>query len=367
LPAARRWPGHCYRTPFPLSEELFLAAYSFKALIGEPDPNPPDMFGLYLVHAGGTKELIYRDPAISSLWPMPLAPRPRPPVLSSHLDPAEREGTFILQDVHRGWPPLEADAVKRLRIVQVLPKTTWHINDPPVGLANASPGKQVLGTVPVESDGSAYFRAPSGVPLLFQALDERGEAIQIMRSVTYLQPGEVASCVGCHEPRSGAPSPRPSPAALSRAPSAIEPAPEGARPFSYPILVQPVLDRRCLPCHGPEKREGGVVLTGEPQGRFTVSYNALAPRVSYSDWAGRGGDFRAVNCEPLTRPGFFGARGSPLMKLLRAGHHQVALCGEDWERLATWMDANALFYGTFDPSDQARQLRGDRIAGPKLE
>jgi hypothetical protein len=33
----------------------------------------------------------------------------------------------------------------------------------------------------------------------------------------------------------------------------------------------------------------------------------------------------------------------------------------------TWMDANALFYGTFDPADQARQLRGERIAGPALE
>ena len=40
---------------------------------------------------------------------------------------------------------------------------------------------------------------------------------------------------------------------------------------------------------------------------------------------------------------------------------------DDLERLATWMDANALFYGTFDAADQARQQRGERIAGPKLE
>jgi len=36
------------------------------------------------------------------------------------------------------------------------------------------------------------------------------------------------------------------------------------------------------------------------------------------------------------------------------------------ERLVTWMDANALFYGTFDPEGQARQLRGERIDGPSL-
>ena len=70
-----------------------------------------------------------------------------------------------------------------------------------VGLANASPGKQVLGTVPVEADGSAYFRAPARVALAFQALDELGQAVQVMRSVAYLQPGETAGCVGCHEPR----------------------------------------------------------------------------------------------------------------------------------------------------------------------
>jgi hypothetical protein len=31
------------------------------------------------------------------------------------------------------------------------------------------------------------------------------------------------------------------------------------------------------------------------------------------------------------------------------------------------MDANALFYGTFDAADQACQLRGEKIAGPKLQ
>jgi hypothetical protein len=66
-------------------------------------------------------------------------------------------------------------------------------------------------------------------------------------------------------------------------------------------------------------------------------------------------------------PGHFGAIRSPLVKLLRDGHYDVRLGADDYERLNTWMDANALFYGTFDPTDQARQKRGERIAGPKLE
>jgi mono/diheme cytochrome c family protein len=251
--------------------------------------------------------------------------------------------------------------------VQVLPKTTPHANTPTVGLANASPGKQVLGTVPVEADGSAFFRAPAGIALAFQALDERGQAVQTMRSLTYLQPGEKASCVGCHEPRTAAPPAKGTAMALRRAPSEIAPGPDGSRPLSYPILVQPVLDRHCARCHAGEKPRGGVTLTGASQGRYTASYNALAPRVSFPAWGGKPGDFRVTNSEPLTKPDFFGARGSPLMKMLLRGHHDVALAPADLDRLVTWMDANALFYGTFDPADQARQQRGERIAGPALE
>ena len=367
-PEAARWPGHCYRSPWPLSEKYFLAAYSFDGLIGEPTANRPNMFGIYLVDCFGNKELLYRDPNVASLWPVPLRARSRPAGVPAVCQPEEREGTFFLQDVYAAWPPLPRDSVRRLRIIQILPKSTPHINNPPVGIPNASPGKQVLGTVPVEPDGSAYFAAPAGVPLAFQALDELGRAVQVMRSITYLQPGEHASCIGCHEPRTMAPPRRRRMAlALAREPSPIAPGPEGSRPLSYPRLVQPVLDRHCVRCHSRAKPEGGVVLIGEPAGRYTVSYNALAPAVSYSAWGGRPGDFRQVNSEPLSRPGYFGARGSRLMKLLLEGHYDVALGHEDVRRLATWMDANALFYGTFDPADQARQQRGEQIAGPALE
>jgi hypothetical protein len=104
-------------------------------------------------------------------------------------------------------------------------------------------------------------------------------------------------------------------------------------------------------------------LTGTPAGAFTVSYNALAPRVPYSEWKGT----PQANFEPLTHPDRFGARASKLMQLLRKGHEGVQLSAEEFERLTTWMDANALFYGTFDPEDQRRQQLGERIAGPALE
>jgi hypothetical protein len=362
-----RWPGHCYRSPYPLSETYFLAAYSYDRLRGEPGANRPNMFGLYLCDAFGNKELLYRDPNISSQWPLPLRARAKPPVLEmpSHWagsTPERPEGTFLLQNVYESWPRLPDVEIRQLRVVQVLPKTTPHANNPRVGAAHASPGKQILGTVPVERDGSAYFRVPARMPVLFQALDAHGRAVQTMRSLTYLQPGEQISCVGCHEPRSSTSPPQREALAMSRAPSEITPGPDGSRPLSYPILVQPVLDRHCVACHNAKKAEGKVVLTGEPAGKFSQSYNALITRVSYTAWG-----MPQNNFEPLTTPDRFGARASKLVTLLDRGHYDVKLTREEWDRLATWIDANALFYGTFNPEDQARQQRGERIAGPGLE
>lgn len=356
-PESRRWPGHCYRTPYPASERYFLAAYSFQGLVGEPRANAPNMFGIYWVDAFGNKELLYRDPNIASLWPVPIRARKRPPVLPSHLDPSlGKEGVFVVQNVYASDPPIPRGTVKALRVVQVLPKSTPGIDNPPVGRPRGAPGKQVLGTVPVEPDGSAHFRVPAGIEVAFQALDERGMAVQVMRSGVYLQPGERATCVGCHEPRTSVPQRTPV-MATARKPSVIQPGPDGSRPFSYPILVQPVLDKHCVSCHRGQQPAGGIRLTGEPEGHYTASYNALSARVPFSD---------LDNGDAVSRPGRFGAHGSPVMKKLLAGHGGVKLTDAEVRRLATWMDI-ALFYGTFDPADQARQRRGERIAGPALQ
>ena len=121
-------------------------------------------------------------------------------------------------------------------------------------------------------------------------------------------------------------------------------------------------DRHCVTCHNDET-PNGVVLTGQPEGQYTKSYNQLAKYVRYSAW---GNPNR--NYEPLSPPGKLGSLGSPLSGYLEPAHHDVALTPEEKERVYMWMDgANALFYGTFLLSDQARQQRGELIEGPDAE
>ena len=48
----------------------------------------------------------------------------------------------------------------------------------------------ILGTVPVEEDGSASFKIPANTPISLQPLDEEGKALQLMRSWLVGMPGE---------------------------------------------------------------------------------------------------------------------------------------------------------------------------------
>ncbi len=351
-----------YSSPWPLSQKYFLVAYSPVPLVWEPGANLPNALGVYLLDWLGNRELLYRDPAIGSTNPCPLVPRPVPPLLPSSLPPDPPPvGEMVLADVYRGLGNVPRGSIKQLRVVQVFPKTTPWANVPRIGVAGEENARAILGTVPVESDGSAYFTVPAGKPILLQALDERGMAYQTMRSVTYLQPGERVACVGCHESRMTAPVDA-TLAALRRGPSSIAPGPLGGRPFCYVEVVQPVLDKHCLRCHGGERTEAKLDLSGKPEGGFTRSYlmlcrdKKLVPR------------FEMRNQIQVTPPGgAFGARGSRLMHLLCNGHEGVELSVAELRRLAAWIDLNAIFYGTYSAEAQRRQLRGEMLPMPQIQ
>jgi len=232
----------------------------------------------------------------------------------------------------------------------VPPKTHPRMDFPSLGVTRDDPGKCVLGTVPVAADGSAYFRAPSGVIVFFQALDERGMALQTMRGATHVQPGQTLSCIGCHEPRYAAPAVRPV-AAARRAPSRITPAPPGSWPLRFDRLVQPVLDRHCVSCHRPGSgKPGATTIDLTPVGAYETMVGIGKP--SARDHV----KLRYQRGESV--PGKCVARQSALLKMLTASrpHHGVTLDADSRERLVTWLDTYAQRLGSFGER-QEKELR----------
>lgn len=356
FPETEGWPKHYYLNPWPLSEDYYLVAWSDKRLpphtyVKDPNRNPTSSIGIYLRDALGNQTLLYRDPDISSMYPLPLKPRRRPAVRPEKVArQGPREGRFLLQDVYRGMPGVERGSIRRLRVVAVPPKVQPHMNRPVLGVSREDPGRYVLGTVPVERDGSAYFRVPSGVPVLFQALDAEGKAVQTMRSLSYVQPGETLSCIGCHEHRDTSPASGRVPLAAVEGPSRLRPGPDGSWPLHYDRLVQPVLDQYCVSCHRP----GADDAKGA---RFD-----LTPGKSYGRLIGYGGeDLKKLAFErDYSVVGDMPARKSKLMKLIADGHYDVPLDAEARERLITWMDTYAHRQGSFSPGqeERLRQLKG---------
>jgi hypothetical protein len=369
FPEAPGWPKSYFHSPWPLSEDHFLVSFSFDPLPGMGPGVKDDTYtGLYYFDRFGNLELLYRESGISCMYPIPLVPRSTPRAIPSTPDPSlGDEGRLILADVTRSLFPLPPDRqIKQLRVFQVLPKTYTHVaNKPRVGYANAESTRMMLGTVDVESDGSAYFRAPARKPLYFQALDEEGRAVQTMRSVTYLQPGEQRSCLGCHEPRHAAPVNRRALLALRRPPSRIEPGPEGTRPFSYPLLVQPVLNRHCVSCHDGRagQLKSRLVLTGQIEEQFTKSYQSLRKYVRWYEWGG------STITEVATKPGRIGSDESSLLNVLQDQIHSkhVRLSQDDKLRLYIWLDGNAPFYGTYQEDSQFAQRTGQAVPPPRVQ
>ncbi len=365
FPEAQGWPKSYFYSPWPLSEKYYLVAFSHDPLSGGYTGRRGESeTGLYYLDRFGNLELLFREEGISAVYPMPFAPRTKPPVPSSTvLAELGEEGEFLLSDVNHSVLPMPAGRrIEHLRVFQLLPKSrTDSAAYPRIGHPAETNARMLLGTVPVENDGSAYFRAPARKPLYFQAVDDTGRAVQGMRTIVYLQPGERRSCAGCHEPRGTALAKREA-QAFGRAPSTIQPGPEGSHPFCYPRLVQPVLDRECVRCHdgstGPDKSP--LVLTGEaaPKSPFSKSYETLKAYVRWPSYDA-----------PASRPGQAGADISPLSAILVGEKHgkYVKVPDQDLRAIYLWLDAQVPFYGTYEEEDLAAQRLARAVPPPPLQ
>ena len=347
-----------YSTVWPLSDKYFLASYSYSNAQTEPTG-----YGIYLIDVFGTKELIYRDESISCFIPMPLVARPKPPILPDTTDPNKSYAVCSVANVTYGVEGVRPGQARYIRISQRL---QWPYDNEYGGhryTEKAYPNNwtpvRVIGTVPVESDGSAHFRVPADTPVYFQLLDKDHMELRRMRSFISFQPGEVRGCVGCHESREEAPRPRGSriPLALKREASDPVPPVWGEGAVSFLRDIQPIFDKHCVGCHSGLSPAGGLdfyggLTAGPKQGPghstyiagygFNRAYETIIQHKLVS--------FSAVQGDSaITEPLAFGSHKSKLVEVLRDGPcgKRARLSRAEWLRLVTWIDGNAPYHDRF--------------------
>ncbi|MCH7228303.1 SUMF1/EgtB/PvdO family nonheme iron enzyme [Haloferula sp. A504] len=340
--------------PYPLSTEHFLVSC-------QPTPRSP--WGIWLVDVFDNMIPLHEEPGVALLEPLPLGPRQKPALIPDRFDPASDHTEVFLSDIYQG-PGLQGvprGSVKRLRLYEyhyAYRKMGGHLN---VGIDGPWDVRRILGTVPVEADGSAHFRIPANTPVALQPIDDQGRALQIMRSWFTGQPGERLSCVGCHEGSNQVAAPLPAAAAL-KPPVEITPWQGRTRGFDFGREIQPVLDRHCASCHdggdaGPDLRGGRPEIQLGKGQRFDASYAELH---RYIHRPGPESDSH------LALAGEYFAETSELMRMLRKGHHGVRLDRESFERLVTWIDLNVPDHGSWGeqrkvPDDYDRRRLEARI------
>jgi hypothetical protein len=394
--------GDQFQYPYPLSETEFLVTMK---------PNASEQpFAIYWIDKDGRRELLAADPRISCNQPVPLVARPVPHVYPSQVDYRQGGGVYYMKDVYRG-PGLSGvprGTIKKLRVVSFDFRAAgigFNISHGPAGGALSSTPvsigngawdpKIVLGQVTVHADGSAMFAVPARTPVYFQALDQRGFAVQTMRSWSTLQPGERQSCVGCHESKNTAP---PEDARVSMAMRAGVERLRGfygpPRGFSFAKEIQPILDRHCTVCHyvavagweksgmrqrlaADQRRDdrafsllGTEHIDREAKRKWSESYLALTgslldrplgypPRFTgHSDelvnWIG------TQSIPSMLPPYFAGAAKSRLMIMLAEGHGKVRLSPEEMEKIACWIDLLVPYCGDYVEANAWSPAEADR-------
>jgi len=356
------WPKFLH--PYPLSEKYFLVSCK---------PTPRSLWGIYLVDVFDNMVLIKASSGRALLEPVPFRKTRTPPVIPDKVDLTRRDAEVHITDIYAG------DGLKGIRrgVVKSLRLFTYHFayhnlsgSMGVVGMDGPWDIKRVIGTVPMHEDGSARFLVPANTPIAIQPLDAQGKALQLMRSWMTAMPGEVVSCVGCHEKQNTTPPVKNKPAmAMRQPPAKIKPWYGPMRGFAYGREVQPVIDRHCVGCHNGRPRPDGskiADLRGTARisdyrihngarmgGRFSVGYAELHRFVRRP---GLESDYH------LLKPMEFHADTTQLVQMLAKGHYNVRLDAEGWDRLITWIDLNCPYHGTWgedvgNPGDQRNRRR----------
>jgi len=327
--------------PDPIDETSFIVAHNKRLLLGTRE--------------GDVAVAVENKGNANIHEPVLVRPRPRERIVVDQTDASQATGRMFLANIYSGrnMEGVQPGQIKKLLVLETLPKpvnfsggmdlTSW------LGTFTL---ERVLGTVPVEEDGSAYFEVPAGRPVFFVGLDANDLSVKRMQSFTNVMPGETLGCVGCHEQRGQTPDSMatPIPTAARRSPSRIEPFEGLPDVLDYRRDVQPILNKHCISCHSYEKPEGRVALTDDLGPCWSMSYYTLLATGQVAD--GRNG---LGNQKPRT----IGSSASKLMSKIDGSHYDVTLTPKEWRTIWLWLESAAPYAGTYaalrNAEDQGRQ------------
>ena len=270
--------------------------------------------------------------------------RAREPVIPSRLDRSKDTGYLLLANVTHGrnMAGVRRGEIKKLLVMEALPKPINHSGTmEPISLGGTFTLPRILGTVPVEEDGSAYMEVPALRSLFFVALDENDLSVKRMQSFVNVMPGETTGCAGCHERRTDTVRPisRATLMAAKRRPSRISPIVGVPEVIDFPRDVQPVLDKHCLRCHGYDKPPtGGFPLAGARGPRYSHSYYSLMSRGQVSHGRDSHGNYP---------PRGIGSSASKLIKLIDGSHYDTKLSAVEQAKIRLWIESGAPYAGTY--------------------
>lgn len=334
------WPQ--FSRPYPLNDKYFLVAAKL---------HKGGLWGIYLVDVHDNLTLIAESEGDGYITPVPMKKRPVPPIIPEKIKPGDKEATVFIQDIYEG-EGLQGVPVGTVKKLRVFTYEYAYLSSPSdfdaQGIQSGWDIKRELGTVEVEDDGSALFKVPANTPISLQPLDDKGRAIQWMRSWFTPMPGEIVSCVGCHEDQNSLPLPRRMKASQME-PRRLTPPEGGIRPFTFDYEIQPILDRYCISCHDGSK--SNLYLKGDSselykrgvvtklRRYYPKSYLNLHPYVYRQ---GPEADIYVL------RPYEYHASNSELIRMLEKGHHGVQMEEKDLATLYKWIDLNAPYSGSFE-------------------
>jgi hypothetical protein len=332
--------GAHFRDPWAFSEDCFLAA---------------SRGTIVLMDGTGRTEELVRLPVedlaakLECHEPRPVVSRPREPVIQPRTKPEDTTGRMLLADVNHGrnMTGVKVGEIKKLLVLETLPMPVHYTGGmEPISYGGTFTLERILGTVPVESDGSAYFEVPAMRSVFFVALDENDMAVKRMQSFTSVQPGEMMSCAGCHEHRSQTPRADFHTTLAVRKPAAkIEAIRDVPEVFDFPRDVQPVLNALCTDCHGYKKtarggpRAGRLLLTGDRGPIYSHSYYMLTIARLFAD----GRNQPRSNYDPRA----LGSSASRLLTMLDGTHHGVRATEHQKKLLRLWIESAAAYPGTY--------------------